>query len=290
MTMTQTLSLPLERIRTPLAQDLDTPSVEQLEDIETSAWADFYDRATHRIRGAAGARLVRVGGALVAAAARFDVLAYNRVIGRDAGVGVDDTTLRRVADCYRELGVRRVFLPRPPGLDAATDEALRVRGFRPHNRWVKLWRSAAPPPVVQSTLVARRLGRREMPIAAAVLAAGFAQPPELGALLASPLGCRGWQHFAVDLGGRIVAVAGLFVHGTTCWFGPAATLPERRGLGAQKVLVAARIEAAREAGCRLLVSETAEPTAERPAPSFHNLRRLGFAEAYRRPNHVLELD
>jgi GNAT superfamily N-acetyltransferase len=287
--MTQSQTLKIEELRTPTTQVPASPSVEKLEEIETRAWAQFYDRATHRIRAAAGARLVRVGSALVAATTRCDVLAYNRVIGRDAGAGIDDATLGLVAACYRDLGVPRVFLPRPPGLDAATDETLRDRGFRPHNRWVKLFRSAAPPPGVRSTLVARRLARPEMPIAAAVLATGFAQPPQLGALLASPIGCRGWQHFAVERGGRVVAVAGLFVHGTTCWFGPAATLPEHRGLGAQKVLVAARIEAARQAGCRLLVSETAEPTEERPAPSFQNLRRLGFTEAYRRPNHVLEL-
>jgi hypothetical protein len=264
------------------------PAVLELEAIETRAWATMYERVPNRIRAAAGVRLAQVGTALAGVAASFDALAFNRVLGRE-GNGIDDATLQQLAELYREAGVRRMFLPRPPGLDVATDEALRARGFRRHNRWVKLWRPASPAPAVGSSLIARPLPRREMPLAAAVLAAGFGQPAELGALLAAPIGCPGWSHFAVDRGGRPAAVAGLFIHGDACWFGPAATLPEHRGLGAQKVLIAARIAAARAAGCRLLVSEAAEPLPERPAISFGNLRRLGFVEAYRRPNHVLDL-
>lgn len=265
------------------------PDTRELEAIETRAWSELYERAPQRIRAAAGASLLRVGGVLAAAAARFDVLAYNRVIGRVGERGVDDATLVALAGRYRAAGVARAFLPRPPGIDAAADEALRARGWRCHNRWVKLWRPAAEPPAVASALAARPLVRHEMPLAAAVLAAGFGQPAELGALLAGTVGSPGWQHFAVDRDGRPVAVGGLLVAGDLAWLGPAATVPEHRGLGAQKVLVAARLAAASRAGCRLVVSETAEPTAQRPSPSFHNLRRLGFAEAYRRPNYLLEL-
>ena len=50
--------------------------------------------------------------------------------------------------------------------------------------------------------------------------------------------------------------------------------------------VAARIEAAREAGCRWVCVETAPDTPEMPNPSTHNLHRMGFADAYERPNWV----
>jgi GNAT superfamily N-acetyltransferase len=289
--MIETLHLTIEDTHLRFGSSVapEEPGARELEDIETRAWSDLYERAPKRIREVAGIGLERVGGAVVGISSAFDVLAFNRVLGRVGAAGVDDATLARLAERYRAAGVRRAFLPRPPGLDAASNEALAARGWRLHNRWVKLWRPAGAVPVVDSSLMARPLSRREMPSAAAVLALGFGVADVLGALLASTMGARGWQHFGIDSGGRVVAVGGLFVDGDVAWMGPAATLPEHRGRGAQKVLVAARIAAAEGAGCRLVVSETAEPRADKAAPSFHNLRRLGFVEAYRRTNHVLEL-
>jgi GNAT superfamily N-acetyltransferase len=60
----------------------------------------------------------------------------------------------------------------------------------------------------------------------------------------------------------VVAVAGLLIRGLAAWFGPAATLPDDRGRGAQQLLLRERIEAARAAGCRLLAVETGEPSPE----------------------------
>jgi ribosomal protein S18 acetylase RimI-like enzyme len=43
---------------------------------------------------------------------------------------------------------------------------------------------------------------------------------------------------------------------------------------------------AADAGCRWVSVETAEDTVTKDAPSFRNLRRLGFEVAYRRPNYL----
>jgi GNAT superfamily N-acetyltransferase len=59
-----------------------------------------------------------------------------------------------------------------------------------------------------------------------------------------------------------------------------------RGRGAQSALIAARLEAARRAGCHWACVETSADTPEKPNPSTHNLRRLGFTDAYERPNWV----
>ena len=53
--------------------------------------------------------------------------------------------------------------------------------------------------------------------------------------------------------------------------------------------IAARLRAAAALGCEYASVETADDTPEKPNPSTHNLRRLGFEDAYRRPNWVLKL-
>jgi hypothetical protein len=40
------------------------------------------------------------------------------------------------------------------------------------------------------------------------------------------------------------------------------------------------------AGCRHLAVETAEEKPDKPNPSTRNLRRLGFAGLYLRPNYI----
>jgi len=68
----------------------------------------------------------------------------------------------------------------------------------------------------------------------------------------------------------------------------AATRADARGQGLQTALIARRIEAARAAGCRHLVVETALDRPEKPSVSARNLRRMGFRDAYERPNWILE--
>jgi ribosomal protein S18 acetylase RimI-like enzyme len=54
----------------------------------------------------------------------------------------------------------------------------------------------------------------------------------------------------------------------------------------QSALIARRIDDARAMGCRHLSVETAEDNPDKPAPSFHNVTRLGFRIAYYRDNYL----
>ena len=76
--------------------------------------------------------------------------------------------------------------------------------------------------------------------------------------------------------------------GTMAWFSFAGTREGHRGRGAQSALIARRLRDARLAGCTRVSVETAEDKPEKPAPSFRNLRRLGFRFAYLRPNFLYE--
>jgi hypothetical protein len=63
-------------------------------------------------------------------------------------------------------------------------------------------------------------------------------------------------------------------------------LPEFQGRGAQSALIAARMRAAIDAGCGLLVAETGDEQPGEHNTSLHNLLRLGFRVLYKRQNWV----
>jgi hypothetical protein len=54
----------------------------------------------------------------------------------------------------------------------------------------------------------------------------------------------------------------------------------------QSALIVRRLVDAAGLGCTHAVVETAEPTADKPAPSYRNVTRLGFTLAYARPNFL----
>jgi hypothetical protein len=94
----------------------------------------------------------------------------------------------------------------------------------------------------------------------------------------------GWQAFAVCSGSEIVATGGLFIRGRAAHLFGGATLPSARRLGAQSALIAARASAARAAGCRWLVGETAAEGPGEHNSSLRNLLRAGMTARYERPS------
>jgi GNAT superfamily N-acetyltransferase len=117
-------------------------------------------------------------------------------------------------------------------------------------------------------------------------AEAFGYPPELAAFTSCLVGRDGWTFFGAFGGERLAGVGAVHIQGAAAWLGFAATRKELRGRGAQSALIAARLVAAKKAACRWACVETAADTTEKPNPSTHNLRRLGFADAYERPNWV----
>jgi hypothetical protein len=76
------------------------------------------------------------------------------------------------------------------------------------------------------------------------------------------------------------------VSGEAGYLALAATKETHRRQGGQHALIARRIRDAAAQGCRTLVAESAEDRPDKPAPSFRNLRSLGFKLAYLRPNYL----
>ena len=106
--------------------------------------------------------------------------------------------------------------------------------------------------------------------------------------LAALASSEGWQCFVAFDGAEPAGAGALFVAGEIGWVGIGATKPEHRGKGAQSALLAARVAAAADAGCSVVVTETGEPVDGRPNGSYRNIVRAGFEPQYVRANYVLE--
>ena len=163
---------------------------------------------------------------------------------------------------------------------------LEARGFYVHNHWLQFVRDVSPLPTAHTNLRIARFGRESAGKFARMAGEAFGHPAELAPALQAVVESNGWHHFGAFDGDEIVAAGALFVHGDMAWLGSGATRATHRGRGAQSALIAARTRAALEAGCRWVTAETAAETPEKPNPSAHNLRRLGFRMLCARPNWV----
>lgn len=259
-----------------------------LETVEAHAVSTFAEAATAATRGTLGLAVRRWGPATGIQATRADVLALNRVLALGWPEPVEEAALDEMVAWFRDAGVSRCFMQMAPSAEpGALRWWLGRRGFAHYNNWVKLCRGLRDLP---PRPVAPRVGTLEPGQAGMfgrAVATGFAWPDATAPWLAETVGLPGWRHYAAyDDAGDILGVAVLHVVDESAYFGFAATVTEHRRRGVQTALVIHRLHEAAAAGCTRVVAETAEETSARPAPSFRNLRRLGFDLAYLRANYL----
>ncbi len=256
------------------------------ERVEVAAATSLHDPAADPGR-ALGLAHLPLGSAVALCAPALDVLRFNRVLGLGSGPPAREADLDSALAFFRAAGAKRCMAQVAPIAEPATlGEWLERRGFRRHNAWLKLHRDAAEAAPAPDDPRVVPLPRPDAGVLAALLVETFGYPPSMVPWLAATHGRPGWSLFGAYEDGALAAGGGLFIHGDAAWLGLAATRPASRGRGLQTALIARRIEAARAADCRHLVVETALDTPERPNPSTHNLRRMGFRDAYERVNWV----
>jgi len=259
-----------------------------LERAEIDAFTDLYRAATPEVVAAAGLAVSNVGDVVVLAASKIDVLAVNRALGLGLSEPVSD---RLLADLLSELARRRsprFLIPVAPvnGHDRLKD-ALVSKGIRHHNNWVRLARTVRDIPSDTSTdLEVREIDRGSADIFGEIVADAFGYPPAVAPLAGQTVGRQGWRHYLAYAGDTPIASAAMYVSGETAWFGFAATAAAHRKRGAQRALVVRRLIDAAALGCSRVSVETAEEGVVKDAPSFRNLRRLGFEIVYTRPNYI----
>lgn len=204
---------------------------------------------------------------------------FNRALGLTA---TSDDVLDEIDGFFAAVGVVYAVTV-TPGVDP---EPLERRGLSRGYAWTKFQRDAGNPPRVESTVRVEVVGRDGAAAFGDVFTRAYGTPALLRPLLERLPSLPGWTCFLAYAGATPAAAAALFVTGDVGWLGVAGTLPPLRGRGAQSALLAARIDAARKAGCTVLVTETGAPIDGKPGPSYRNIVRAGFQAAYVRENYL----
>jgi GNAT superfamily N-acetyltransferase len=238
-----------------------------------------------------GLAQVAIGSGVALAASRLDLLVLNRVVGLGVAEPATREMFDMVEELYRSIGVRRYALQIAPGIQPAPiDRWLSERGAIHSGSWCKLGREIDReiPPAPGSELRVTAIAREHAAIFGAVICAAYGFPEKMRSLAAATIGRAGWQHYLAWDGALPVAAGALHIHDEIAWLGMGATIPGQRGRGAQSAIIHRRLEDARERGCRLAVTETAEGSDGSPAPSCRNLLRAGFRVAYSRANYLVK--
>lgn len=234
-----------------------------------------------------GLRFRAIGSGIALTLAAVDVLMYHRVLGLGLDAPASGAELEAALRLFQESGARRCMAQPSPLSEAGHMRGLLAsRDFVRHNYWIKLIRDVAPVPDAPTDLDIRPLEPEHGPAFGRIVVEALRHPDSLAPWIGALVGRERWWHFGAFDHGEPVATGSLFVSGEIAWLGFGMTRPSHRRHGAQSALIARRIDAARTLGCRWLSVETAADTPEKPNPSTHNLRRLGFRDLYQRWNWV----
>jgi hypothetical protein len=161
---------------------------------------------------------------------------------------------------------------------------LERRGYTSGYGWTKFTRPAGNAPAAATEL---RVEHVEVGEAfAEAFVRGYGTPEFFRAWVARLPGRPGWHCFVAFDGTASAGVGALHATGAVGWLGIAATVPEHRRKGAQNAILAARVDAAAEAGCEVVATETGEPRNGEPGSSWRNISRAGFEPQYVRPNYL----
>jgi GNAT superfamily N-acetyltransferase len=257
------------------------------EAIERAEWRDAFGSADPAMAAALGLRAERIGDADVLMMSSVDMLMFNRV----AGLGVDTPATEELLD--EALGrLRAARVPRylidisPAARPILLADWIAGRGLSLFNNWVKLTRKTEPMAIPHTSARIVEIGREHARDFGRIIQTVFGLSEIVGDWTSGLVGRPGRRHFMAFDRDKPVGTAAIYMEGAWAEFGYATVLPEARGRGIQAALIAARVRAAHESGCRWASMETAEETLEKPGYSLRNARRMGFEVAYLRPNYL----
>lgn len=264
-------------------------STNRIEQVEIEAWTDLYRAAKTLKENPCGISSHVEEPYVASMISGCDVLALNRIVGWGEGSQGSVQHLWHLIDLYRRAGVPRIFLQLHPSLvDSAAGGAVQECGFVHYNNWVKLNREAEPLTGIRSDLKVEEIGPERAEDFAAIVTECFDWDQKLRPWIGAVIGRPNWHTYLAFDHDKPAATGCFYCSGEYAWLDMAATLPDFRGRGAQALLMQRRIDDAVKLGCKHLVVETAQETAERSAPSYRNMLRYGFQPAYTRPNYLYE--
>lgn len=257
------------------------------EDLEREAHQDMFYATPESVRRALGWQCVDKGGALVSVAGNAPSILLNRTLGLGIGEPATARMVREIRRLYADEGVSRYFLSVSPYA-----EPLALRGWLAEERlelqrrWMKFWRDNRPAPGAATAYRVGRIEGRHASSFGRIVAAAFDLGEDAEGIFRSLWNRPRWHLCGAFADDTLVGAGAVFVQGELAYVGYGATDPAHRGRGAQSALLAARIDAARELGCKVMITETGEAVPGDPQHSYHNIVRSGFTEGYLRDNYA----
>ncbi len=210
-------------------------------------------------------------------------------LGRAFGLGLDGPATRDDVEGTlewfraRDAGPYLVHVG-PSARPAELPAWLLEGGLRRHRAWMKFARDRGVVMRPESDLAVRRVGPELGLTFAEIACAMFEMPAGSRPLLAKMTELEGWHAFVSFAGETPAGVGALFVSDGVGWLGFGATKPEFRSRGGQAAVMAARLEAAFDLDCRVVITETGVAKPGDPQHSYKNILKAGFRELYVREN------
>jgi GNAT superfamily N-acetyltransferase len=254
---------------------------------EIAAWRDIFEAVPAKLAAAQGIAVSEVNGVFCTAVeAMPEALMVNRAVGFGIGVEGTEETLADISVFFASRNLRFALALAPGAQPRQTVDWLSARRFEAGYAWAKFVRPGGAAPAA-GPLSVERAGPDRAEVFGRVVAEGYGGLPGFFAEWAAALvGRPGWRCYLALDGNEPAAAAALYSSGRAGWLGLMAALPEHRGKGAQRSLMAARIRDAAALGCDVVITETGEQVEGRPDFSYRNILRAGFRLEYVRPNWV----
>ena len=255
------------------------------EAIEREALASLHAHCPPQASEALGLALDEAGGALVASASKDPSILINRAAGMGMQREATEADVRAIIDTYTRRGVARYFLHLyPESMSPAAYAALPALGLSKVRGWRKFSRGAQPPAEVKSELRVERIGPERGMHFGNIVAPSFGMSAQGAPLLAGLASDPRWQIYVTYAGDEPAGAGALFILGDCAWLEWGATDPRFRQKGSQGAVMAARVRAALDAGCKHLFTETGEQVEGDPQHSYRNIERHGFVAGALREN------
>jgi hypothetical protein len=258
--------------------------VELHERIEADSYRDLIDAASDGLREQLGLEHHGLEDGTLFVCRAVDHIMFDRVVGLGLRADPPADALDRAIEVFEKNKIKNWVIQLAPGADALAKQCS-ARNFVRHPRtWAIFSREPEPAQSIETEVAVREIGISERDAFADVIAKSYGVPSMAALWAAAAIGRDKWRYFGGFSGNEMIACGVLYLDQGVGWFGFGATLEGHRGKKAQQAVLAARIEAARRHGARVLFTETGIPRGDEAGPSFKNIQRAGFRIAYERPN------
>ena len=257
-----------------------------LECAEADSWAEIQSSVSAEFRDRFDVAIQRVEGAIVVTAPRTEMAALNRAWLPGTHPTATNETIQAVLNYARARGVARLLIHLPGW---ATKEGLSIPHARTATPMVKLYQRATLKTDTGSPLRIEAIGAADRRLFGEVAALGNEALPHMEDGFNSTVGQSGWRHYLAFADRVPVAAAAVRFYEDVAWCCFAGTLPEYRGRGAQRALLARRVSDAAAAGCRWVTCEALPDRPDARSVSLANMIATGFVAAYERPSLVVNL-